>query len=394
MSEPFAWLHAPRITRLAAALGWPRVDVRFVGGCVRDSLAGRPFTDVDLGTPETPDAVLRRLDAAGLKAIPTGIDHGTVTAVLDGMHAEITTLRRDTACDGRHAAVEFGADWREDARRRDFTINAMSLSPDGVLHDEHGGRDDLAAGRVRFVGTAADRIREDYLRVLRLFRFQAHFGRLPLDARTLDDCARLTSGLSVLSAERVHQEVRKLLGAPDPAAAVAAMAGCGVLAAILPEADEPAALRALVDLEHTHQVPATWTRRFAVLLSPDADVRAVAQRLALSGRERAAVTAMLRGAFSREDFALLLYRDGRDAMVDRTLVAVARGKAAADLLAVALAWRPRPMPIGGDDLLRRGLAGPAVGRGLRRAEALWVASGFAATPDELLAGACDEGQSS
>src|SRR4051812_43644908 len=188
---------------LFAALGAPDLDVRFVGGCVRNAIIGRPIADFDIGTPEPPTVVLKRLARAGIRAIPTGIEHGTVTAVVGKQSYEITSLRRDTACDGRHAAVEFTTDWEEDARRRDFTINAMSLKPDGTLFDYHGGFEDARAGRVRFVGEPADRIQEDYLRILRLFRFFAWYGREEIDTATLNAVGMLKGGLTRLSAERI-----------------------------------------------------------------------------------------------------------------------------------------------------------------------------------------------
>src|SRR5579871_5681187 len=180
------WLSAPELTRLFAALGAPAVDVRCVGGSVRDAVLGRDRVDseIDIGTPEPPDRVIARLAEARIKAIPTGLDHGTVTAVVEGRAFEITSLRRDTACDGRHAAVEFTTDWHEDVRRRDFTMNAMSLGPGGALYDDHDGVADARAGRVRFVGDPDDRIQEDYLRILRLFRFTALYGRTPIDSPT------------------------------------------------------------------------------------------------------------------------------------------------------------------------------------------------------------------
>lgn len=390
----FPWLDDPRLKRVLAVLGAPGVDVRVVGGCVRDALAGRPIAEVDIATPEPPPAVTQRLQQAGIKVVPTGLAHGTVTAVLDGRAFEITTLRRDTACDGRHAMVAFSTDWREDAARRDFTINAMSLSPDGRLFDYFDGATDLAAGRVRFVGRPDDRIREDYLRILRLFRFHAHFGRTPLDAETLAACTAHRAGLALLSAERIGRELMKLLAAPDPAPSLGAMRDCGVLAAVLPEARDLAAVAALVALEVEFQLAPVVLRRLAALIDP-ARAGDVGARLRLSNHDTVRLAAMceLGGLLTADrphaELDLLLYRRGGDMVRDAALLAAARrgdGARWHDVVGRILAWRYRPMPIGGDDLLALGLApGPAIGAGLRAAEELWVRSSFAAGVEELLA---------
>lgn len=384
MSRPFPWLAEAWVKRLVAVLGWPDVEVRFVGGCVRDALIGRPFVEFDLGTSEMPDHVIARLERAGVKVVPTGLDHGTVTAVVDATHFEITTLRRDTACDGRHAAVEFTTDWREDAGRRDFTFNAMSLSPDGTLFDYFDGQADLDAGRVRFVGAPADRIKEDYLRILRLFRFHAHYGRAPLDAATLDACATLKDGLRRLSAERVRQELAKLLAAPDPSASVAAMNACGVLEVIVPEVRAIAPLQILVALEQAWGVAPRWTRRLTAMLGAGADSAVLSERLRLTNAERQDVTEMSQ-PLPRDGYDLALYRQGRDRLIDRTLAAAARdGQDWTDLMRRAQSYKHIPMPVGGADMLARGLRGPAVGEALRRAESLWVESAFTASRDRLL----------
>ncbi|USQ72626.1 CCA tRNA nucleotidyltransferase [Roseomonas sp. FDAARGOS_362] len=245
---PHARLAPPeRLTRgapLAVLRALP--GSRAVGGCVRDALAGRPIADVDVGVPLPPGAAVPLLRAAGLKVVETGLAHGTVTAIGDGEPVEVTSLRRDVATDGRHAEVEWTADWREDAARRDFTINAMSMDAEGNLWDWFGGRGDLAAGVVRFVGDPATRLREDYLRALRFFRFQARYGTGAPDAAALAAIRQAVPGLARLSAERVWSETKRLLAAPDPSGALRLMLDTGVLAAILPEAlsgiPEPAAL--------------------------------------------------------------------------------------------------------------------------------------------------------
>lgn len=373
--------------RVLAALGAPERDVRFVGGIVRNRLLGEPLGDVDIGTPDTPDVVMARLARAGLKAIPTGLDHGTITAVDGGLTYEITTLRRDTACDGRHAAVEFTEDWVEDARRRDFTINAMSLAPDGTLFDYHGGAEDARAGRVRFVGDPGDRIQEDYLRILRLFRFQARYGRSDIDNATLDAVRIHAKGLARLSAERIAQELAKLLAAKNPAPVAAVMTTTGVLGEILPEARTGPALARLVAREHETPSPADWLRRFAVLLPED--TAGVAARLKLSNAEaqRLALLALhepaLGPATSVTDLNRALYHLGQGVVIDRLLIAWAKDgddPAWKTQLARAGAWTDKTFPVSGADVLALGfLPGPKVGELLRGVEAWWIESGF--TPD-------------
>jgi len=386
------------VARVLGALGAPNVDVRFVGGSVRNTVMNLPVTEIDIATPEVPARVMERLTAAGLKAVPTGIDHGTVMAVVDGHTFEITTLRRDTACDGRHAAVEFTTDWQEDARRRDFTFNAMSLAPDGRLFDDHGGLTDAEQGRVRFVGDAADRIQEDYLRILRLFRFFAWYGRAPLDAATLAACRAHVAGLARLSAERVQQELAKLLAAPNPTAAVMLMAEAGVLAQILPEAGDIAVLAALISHEHdAADLPADWLRRLATLVHHD-DVVAVADRLKLSNAARARLGALTDPRSILDDGADLLdlrralYRLGGALTADRVLLAWAQRGEPGDtgrwraLLEAARVWTPKTLPVTGDDVLAAGIpAGPDVGRLLAAVEEWWIGAGFAPSRDEALA---------
>ncbi|MBL8642997.1 MAG: CCA tRNA nucleotidyltransferase, partial [Rhodospirillaceae bacterium] len=388
MSHAFPWMADDAVKRIMTALGAPAVDVRFVGGCVRDALAGRAIGDIDIATPERPEAVQKRLENAGVKTIPTGLQHGTVTGIVDGRTFEITTLRRDTACDGRHAAVEFTADWKEDASRRDFTINAMSLTAAGTLHDYFGGEKDLKAGVVRFVGAASDRIQEDYLRVLRLFRFHAVFGRVPIDAETLKACALHTDGLKVLSAERIRQEMAKLLSAPAPVASVAQMRGCGVLQALLPEAESGNMLAALLAVEAAMGLTPQWVRRLAALVRPTIRVRDLTARLKLTNAE-ADLLAFLMGPQPQlkpdmrvAAFDLLLFRHGRDLIVERMALTAARDPKPDPWRALferAAAWAHRPLPISGDDLLAEGVPpGPAVGRALRAAEEFWAESGFQA----------------
>ena len=387
----FAWLQDPAIQQVLKGLGYPQHDVRFVGGCVRDSLAGRPMGDFDLATPCPPTETLERLTRAGIKVIPTGLDHGTITAVVAGRSFEITTLRRDTACDGRHAVVEFTQSWREDASRRDFTINAMSLKPSGEVLDYFGGAVDLTAGKIRFVGAAVDRIQEDYLRILRLFRFQAHFGRAAIDDQTLHACAQFKDGLRTLSAERVTQELMKLLQAPDPVPSITAMQGCGVLQIVLPEAGRVNRLAVLIGVEKKYDLPPASLRRLACLLEKT-DAAQLGQRLRLSNQQVSELQALLDDPTG--DSANLnraLYLRGRTLTINRLALALAAadiGQQAdgAGLIKRAKDWTPHPMPLSGNDLIAAGhQPGPAMGAALREAEELWISSGFKATRDQLLA---------
>ncbi|MFQ5959208.1 MAG: CCA tRNA nucleotidyltransferase, partial [Alphaproteobacteria bacterium] len=233
--EPQRWMTVRATRAVVDALRAQGAEVRFVGGCVRDAVAGRKVTDVDIATPDPPETVIRLLEAAGIRVVPTGIKHGTVTAVVARRPFEITTLRRDVETYGRHAKVAFTDDWTADAARRDFTINALFCAPDGTLYDPFGGLDDLRAGRVRFVGDAVQRIREDVLRLLRFFRFYAHYGRPPPDAEALAACRAMALALPSLSGERVCAELLRLLAADDPAAVLELMIEADVLEFVLPE---------------------------------------------------------------------------------------------------------------------------------------------------------------
>lgn len=381
---------APALARVLRALGSGLVDVRIVGGAVRNAVMEIPVTEIDLATPELPARVMERLTAAGLKAVRTGIEHGTVMAVTDGATFEITTLRRDTACDGRHAVVVFTADWREDARRRDFTMNAMSMNLDGTVFDDHGGWDDAKAGRVRFVGAPADRIQEDYLRILRLFRFFAWYGRAPIDDATLAACRAHVGGLARLSGERVQQELCKLLSAPQPVEAVKLMAACAVLAQVLPEARDTSVLAALVRIEPD----VDWLRRLAAL-APAGETD-VADRLKLSNAARDRLHALTTAAPALNDHTdplslrRALYHFGAPLVADRVLLAWARAVEADPgpwraLLSAATAWTPKTLPVGGEDVLGFGVRpGPAVGRLLVGVEEWWIGAGFTPGREEAL----------
>lgn len=367
------WTLRADLATLVAALG--PGQARYVGGAVRDTLLGLAVKDVDIATPLRPDDVMARLQAAAIRALPTGIAHGTVTAVLPEGAVEITTLRRDVSTDGRRATVAFADDWQEDAARRDFTINALYADPaSGTIFDWFGGLADLAARRVRFIGDARQRIREDHLRILRYFRFQARFGSLPADAAAEQACAELAATLKGLSRERVAMELLNLLGLPDPAPTVARMAELGVLPVILPEAD-PAALAPLLAAEREQAVAPDPLRRLAALLPADPTlVDQVGARLRLSTAQRKRlVCAAERRNEAPGDARALAYRIGRDEAADRLLLAGAS-------LAPLAGWDLPQLPLKGGAIVARGVtAGPEVARLLRRVETRWVAEGF---PDE------------
>lgn len=401
---PQPWMTAPATRAVMDALTRDGAQARFVGGCVRDACLGRVVKDIDIATDAPPERVMQLLKAAQIQAVPTGIEHGTVTAVSDHRPHEITTLRRDVSTDGRRAVVAFTDDWREDAARRDFTFNAMSCDADGALYDYFGGRADLAVGRVRFVGDAETRLREDVLRLLRFFRFNAHYGRPPLDAEGLDACTRLASLLPTLSGERLAQETLRLLAAPNPVAIVALMAERGVLAAYLPEARRIAALKALVTIEGI-TLGADPVRRLAALIEGGAGAaQAVAERLRLSVAQRDRLVALAPPASLSPELPEKERRRGFNRMdddlrADRVLVAWAIATASADgmldrrateawqaLFAEARAWQRRVLPIKGRDALALGAKpGPALGALLDDVEQWWEAGDFAADRDACLA---------
>ena len=397
------WLGAPEVRAVMAALTKGGGTARFVGGCVRDTLAGRAVGDKDIATADPPESVLRRLEAAGLKAIPTGIDHGTVTAVVNHVPFEITTLRHDVETDGRRARVAFTDDWQADAARRDFTMNALYADLDGTYYDPFNGVPDIKAGRVRFVGDAETRIREDVLRILRFFRFHAHFGQGAPEAEGYAACRKLANLLPTLSGERVAAELLKLLKAPEPAATVALMADAGVLAASLPEAGSPARLRALVTVEGI-TAGADPIRRLAALVDGGASAaNAVCGRLRLSNAQRERIARLVvppvrpDPEWNARTARGWLYRLGAETFRDLVLLAWADAVAAAgesprreaegwrSLLDLAGTWRAPRFPIGGGDVMALGVAsGPEVGRLLAEAEARWIEGDFQASREQLL----------
>ena len=369
------WWDQPGIRDLLDVLGARDGLIRFVGGTVRDELLGIPHADVDLATRLNPNAVMERLGATKIKAIPTGIDHGTITAVSRGQVAEITTLRRDVSTDGRRATVAFTEDWQEDAARRDFTINALSADPvTGEIFDYFGGLEDLETRHIRFIGDPLARIAEDHLRILRFFRFHARFGSGELDGAALDACAARANDLMALSRERIADELLKLLAVEDPSATLEIMLGHGILRPVLPEI-EPARLvdlHNLISAERQAGIAPDPLRRFAALLPWDLEVAdGIASRLKLSNKARkrlgcAAVVEQF------DDPRALAYRIGTECAVDRLLLAAQPAEAA-----TIAAWKPPRLPVKGGDLIKSGLTeGPVVARTLRRIEEEWVRAGF------------------
>jgi poly(A) polymerase len=386
---PQPWIKAAPTRALLKALENAGIQARFVGGCVRDALLDRPIADVDLATPARPEEVIAALEKARIKAVPTGIEHGTVTAVFNSSapprHFEITTLRRDVETDGRHARVAFDADWAEDAARRDFTINAIYLDPGGTLHDPVGGLADLEAQRVRFVGEPARRIAEDVLRVLRYYRFEARFGSGNGDEAARAACRDAAPLLAGLSAERVAQEVLRLLAVPDPVSALRMMAEDGVLPAILPEATRLDRLQHLIELEPQ----ADPLRRLAALIEIDAaGATALAERLRLSNAERDRLAGLAppwplepRGDLRAQRLAL--YRLGAERYRDIALLLTADGAMdqprLVELLALAAAWQPPRFPLQGRDVTALGVPpGKRVGELLAQVRQWWEAGDFTA----------------
>lgn len=403
---PAPWTRRADLAELIAALG--AGNARYVGGAVRDTLLGLEVKDIDLATTLVPGEVMAQLDKARIRTVPTGIEHGTLTALLKHGPVEITTLRHDVSTDGRRATVAFAEDWREDAARRDFTINALYADPaTGEIFDYFGGLDDLAARRVRFIGDARQRIREDHLRILRYFRFQARFGSEPVDAASEAACAELAAMLKGLSRERIGMEMLNLLALPDPAPVTARMAELGVLAVILPEASVPP-LTALVAKEKQQNVAPDPLRRLAALVPADVAVAEhIAARFRLSGAQKKRLASAagrgekplpFRGGAGvepvgqpgvspggqtppqtrspEEEGALyaraLAYRLGLDAALDRLLLTGADISPLKD-------WAIPVFPLKGGEIVARGLsAGPKVARILRTVEDRWVAEGFPA----------------
>jgi poly(A) polymerase len=376
------WRSRPGMDRLLAALDAKGGATRFVGGSVRDALLGLEQSDVDLATRFTPDEVVKRLEAARIKAVPTGIAHGTITAVSAGNPVEVTTLRRDVSTDGRRATVAFTDDWRADAARRDFTINALSADPlSGEVFDYFDGLADLEARRVRFIGDPLQRIAEDHLRILRFFRFHARFGAGVLDAAGLDACVARANDLMALSRERIADELLKLLALPDPGSTVRLMIARGIFRPVLPEIESADRLDALIVAEREAGIGPAAIRRLAALLPVDPQVAAaVAARLRLSNKLAGRLVAAAGTAV--EAPAPLAYRIGAAEAIDRTLL---HGQAGPELKQLD-DWRRPQLPVSGGDLIAMGLiAGPIVAKTMQALEEEWVVAGFPTNKAEVRA---------
>jgi poly(A) polymerase len=403
-----AWLKDAGLQRVLALLNSDGGLAMVVGGAVRNSLMGLPVSDMDIATSLLPEAVIARADAAGIKSIPTGIKHGTVTLVVDGKPFEVTTLRRDVETDGRHAKVEFTGDWKADAERRDLTINALYADHAGNVHDYVGGLHDIDTATIRFIGSAADRIAEDYLRVLRFFRFFAYYGKGRPDADGLKASAAARRQLSSLSAERVWSEVRKLLSAPDPFRALLWMRTAGVLTEVLPETEKWGIdfIPGLISAEAKFGWAPMPMLRLAAIVPPVTDrLDAMAERLKMSGTERKflqqfSASPEIPAALTDAEFRKLLHQFGTDGVVARLklamalavskgeddLVALQRLGLLGRLLELANGWEKPVFPVKGSDLIDKGYEpGPELGSALSKLEDRWIASDFTATREQLVA---------
>jgi poly(A) polymerase len=376
-----AWRKTRGVPRILKAWGSKQGLTRYVGGAVRDDLLGLPVSDIDFATRLRPEEVIERLEAAHIKAVPTGIEHGTITAVADGQPAEVTTLRADVATDGRRATVAFTDDWMADASRRDFTINALYADPeDGEVHDYFGGLDDLKAGRVRFIGDPLTRIAEDHLRILRFFRFHARFGKGEPDAAALDACVARANDLMALSRERIADELLKLLALAEPATTVALMIARGILEPVLPEIVGAKRLAALIAAEAEAGFAPDPVRRLSALLPADPETaETIAARLKLSNKARKRIASAADGDLSANRQALA-YWVGAESAQDRLLLAGRTDDAAA-----LSDWPVPRLPVTGGQLIKRGVPqGPLVAKTLQAIERAWVAAGFPS--GEALAG--------
>ena len=394
------WFRRAGVQALFAALGREGHEARIVGGALRNTLLGLPVSDVDFAVTALPAEVMRFAGEAGLKSVPTGIDHGTITIVVEGVPYEVTTLRQDVETHGRHATVAFTRDWAADAARRDFTMNALYAAADGRVLDPLGGLDDLRARRIRFINSARDRIREDYLRILRFFRFTAEYAAGAPDPEGLAACISERAGLARLSPERIRAELLRILVARGPMAAIEPMMETGLLTSLLGGVTYPGHFARVAEIEVGLSLPPAPIRRLAALAARiEEDAARLTARLRLSNAEaaRLGVMAAREPAIWREMGDVLskqvLYRLGGERFRDRVLIAWAKsadGKADAAwrrLSQLPDLWTPPRFPVNGQDLMARGLkAGPEIGAALRELEAKWIASDYALGRDELLRG--------
>jgi tRNA nucleotidyltransferase/poly(A) polymerase len=388
------WLTAGSLARILEILDRDGEEARVVGGAVRNALIGQPVHEVDVATTARPEEILRRAQQARLRAVPTGIDHGTVTLLADGTPYEVTTLREDVETYGRKAKVAFGRDWRRDAERRDFTINALSVSRDGVVHDYVGGLADLDARRVRFIGDAAERIAEDYLRILRFFRFHAAYGEGEPDPAALHACIVARDGLRSLSRERVRMELLKLLVARRAASAIGVMADSGLLPPLLGGVPYLRSFEKMAAIEAAIGERPDAVRGLAALaVFVEEDAERLFERLRLSNAEHERLRGMAEGwrrcgtGLTPQHARALLYRLGPAGYADRLLLGWSRSQDAiddsrwGDLVALPARWQPPSYPVAAADLIARGIPkGPALGAALREAEAFWIEADFPTDP--------------
>lgn len=401
------WLTSASLQSLLSALSRDGEEARVVGGAVRNWILEQPVSDVDVATTTAPEETVRRVEAAGFRAVPTGIEHGTVTVVTSERAYEVTTLRKDIETDGRRATVSFGRDWQTDAERRDFTINALYCHADGTVVDLVGGIPDITSQTLRFIGDAETRIREDYLRILRFFRFFAFYGKGRPDAEGIRASTRLKDGLVGLSPERIWSELRKLLSAPDPSRALLWMRQTGVLTAVLPETERWGidAIHPLVDAERAFGWDADPMLRLAAIVPPDAArLTEMAKRLRFSNAERDRIVAFAHAEPVRSDeseaaLRTRLYFGDRSSIIDRLRLGLAAARIKAEAtpqsltavatltrqLAAAERFDPPEFPVNGEDLKRAGIApGPDMGEALNRLRRLWAESGFVLDSEALM----------
>lgn len=376
------WLAIAEIQKLTAAFAAAGQELRFVGGAVRDTILDRDFSEIDAATPATPEQVTALLEAAGLRAIPTGIDHGTVIALVDGLSFEITTLRKDVSTDGRHADVAFTTRWEDDAKRRDFTMNALYLGTDGTLYDYTNGVEDCHARRVRFIGDANARVQEDYLRILRYFRFVAQLGKNQWDAASINACRAHSAGIAKLSGERIAQELFKLLAADDAVIALERMQENGVLQRILP-----------FDISHQDRLPrgAAALLRLALLIRQPFNVAAATMRLKLSSRQSQTLELWLGnvGHITPD-----MPQNARHKLIRKigggnylSIVKLAAALTGNDFSAFEkdANWAAPTFPVTAQDLMERGYTqGKALGDKLRELENIWEENGYKQSREELL----------
>lgn len=391
------WLSKPSLQELLRLLNEGEGEARIAGGAVRNALLGQAISDVDVATSLVPRDVILRLRDAGHKSVPTGIEHGTITAVLDGDAYEVTTLRQDIETDGRHAKVLYGTDWVTDARRRDLTINALYLNADGTVYDPLGGMQDVLSQTVRFIDNAETRIREDYLRILRFFRFFAWYGKFRPDAEGLKACTRLKDGLSGLSAERIWHELSRLLAAPDPSRSILWMRQTGVLSAVLPETEKWGidALPGLIVAEQQHDWSPDGLLRLMAIIPPMQErVDALGKRLKLPNKVKSrlslwAQATPLQPILKKDAFYQWLYWQNQLAVSDKLRLAIAKDDEYSKKCVRQLKWQNRwelpEFPLKGGDLIKLGMkAGPGISEKMRELEQIWVDSDFTSSRDELL----------